>query len=342
MPLTWEDTDCLGLESYPARDTFKVKRTSGVSAIEAGWSNGLLVKAEGAGTVAHAGVVLPRLLADRVGLTGAFRVVLARRGFRPGRDRGRAVTDTVAALAAGAQCLSDVEAMTAQVELFGPAGGASDTTVLRVLGEYADRLDGDGLPGRALARSTAKVRSRAWEQIVARHERLPAVRGAGKDLTRDPPAGVEQEQAPVVVIRLDATVIAAASAKEGAEANYKGFGFHPLTAWCSNTGENLVMMNRVGSAGSFTAADHVKVLDAALAQVPAAHRREVLVTVDGASHGLIEHLHALNTATGHGARGRRLEYSIGWPVDARTRSAIEATAESDWAAGLTATGDEQA
>ena len=310
-----------------------MKRTSGMAAAEAAWSKGLLVRAEGTGTVAHAGVVLPRLLADRVGLTTAFREVLARRGFVPGRDRGRAVSDTVAALASGAQCLSDVEAVTAQVELFGPAGGASDTTVLRVLGEYADRLRGDGLPGRALARATAKVRARAWTKIVARHGALPAVRVAGKDLTR--PGGE-----PVMVVRLDATVIASASAKEGAEANYKGYGFHPLTAWCSNTGENLAMMNRVGSAGSFTAADHVAVTDAALDQVPAPYRKDVLVTVDGAgaSHGLIEHLHALNTAGVHGARGRRVEYSIGWPVDARTRSAIEAAREGDWAPGLTAKG----
>ena len=313
-----------------------MKRTSGMAAAEAGWSKGLLVKAEGTGTVAHAGVVLPRLLADRVGLTTAFRDVLARRGFVPGRDRGRALTDTVAALAAGASCLSDVEAMTAQVELFGPAGGASDTTVLRVLGEYADRLRGDGLPGRALAGATAKVRSRAWEQVVARRGNLPAVKVADKDLTRP---GREGDK-PVVVIRLDATVIAAASAKEGAEANYKGYGFHPLTAWCSNTGENLAMMNRVGSAGSFTAADHVAVTDAALAQLPAPYRKDVLVTVDGAgaSHGLVEHLHELNTVTAHGARGRRLEYSIGWPVDARTRSAIEAAREGDWSPGLTAKG----
>jgi hypothetical protein len=85
-------------------------------------------------------------------------------------------------------------------------------------------------------------------------------------------------------------------------------------------------MNRVGSAGSFTAADHVAVLDAALAQVPAGHRRDVLVTVDGAgaSHELIDHLEALNTAAVHGARGRRVEFSMGWPVDARTRTAIQA------------------
>ncbi len=315
-----------------------MKRTSEVKIVEAAWSAGLLVRAEGTGTVAHAGVVLPRLLADRVGLTSAFRDVLARRGFVPGRDRGRAVTDTVAALAAGASCLSDVEAMTAQVELFGPGGGASDTTVLRVLGEYAERLRGDGLPGRVLARATAKVRARAWEQVVARHGALPAVKVAGKGLAR--PGQGRGGPAPVLVVRLDATVIASASDKEGAEANYKGYGFHPLTAWCSNTGENLAMMNRVGSAGSFTAADHVAVVDAALAQVPAPYRKDVLITVDGAgaSHGLVEHLHELNTARAHGARGRRVEYSIGWPVDARTRSALEAAREGDWSAALTAKG----
>ncbi|MFK5636027.1 transposase [Ornithinimicrobium sp. LYQ103] len=294
------------------------------------------MKAEGTGTVAHAGVVLPRLLADRVGLTQAFRGVLARSGFTPGRDRGRAVTDTVAALVAGASCLADVEAMTAQVELFGSSGGASDTTVLRVLGEYAERLREDGLPGRRLAQATAKVRATAWAGIVARHGTLPPVRVAGKDLTR-PSRG---EGLPLLVVRLDATVIHAASAKEGAEPNYKGFGFHPLTAWCSNTGENLAVMNRVGSAGSFTATDHVAVLDAALAQVPAPHRRDVLVTADGAgaSHEFIEHVHDLNTAVVHGRRGRRLEYSIGWPVDARTRAALEQVRTGDWTQGLTAAG----
>ncbi len=323
-----------------------MKRTSGAAAGEAGWSRGLVVKAQGSGTVAHAGVVLPRLLADRLGLTEAFRGVLARAGFVPGRDRGRVVTDTVAALVAGASCLSDVEAMTAQVELFGSSGGASDTTVLRVLGEYADRLREDGLPGRRLAQATARVRAGAWEAIVARHGNLPAVRVAGKDLARterNGNDGTKDDQGgavPVLVIRLDATVIAAASAKEGAEPNFKGFGFHPLTAWCSNTGENLAVMNRVGSAGSFTATDHVAVLDAALAQVPAAHRRDVLVTVDGAgaSHGLIGHLHAMNTAVVHGRRGRRVEYSIGWPVDARTRAAIDRASPGDWTPALTTTG----
>jgi hypothetical protein len=84
------------------------------------WSQGLKVEVGGAGTVAHAGIVLPRLLADRIGLTRGLSGVLARAGFIPGRDRGRGLVDAACALAAGAGCLSDIEAMTSQVEIFGP------------------------------------------------------------------------------------------------------------------------------------------------------------------------------------------------------------------------------
>jgi len=77
--------------------------------------------------------------------------------------------DAACSLAAGATCLSDIEAMTAQEEIFRPGGGASDTTMLRVLGELAGRLRADGLPGRRLARATAGARAKAWAGIVARH-----------------------------------------------------------------------------------------------------------------------------------------------------------------------------
>jgi hypothetical protein len=42
-----------------------------------GWSQGLSVEVGGAGTVAQAGIVLPRLLADRVGLTTGLSGALA-------------------------------------------------------------------------------------------------------------------------------------------------------------------------------------------------------------------------------------------------------------------------
>lgn len=308
------------------------------------WSNGLRVEVGGPGTVAHAGVVLPRLLADRLGLTADLAGAVARANFTPLRHRGRVLVDAACALAAGATGLTDVEALTRQEELFGPGGGASDTTVLRALDELADRLGGgNGLPGRRLARVLSRARAKAWTAIESRHGGLPAVRVAGTDLRRAGATSGSLGQA-VVVVRLDATVIQAASDKAGAEANYKGYGFHPLTGWCSNVGDALAVMLRPGSAGSFTATDHIAVLDAAFAQLPPGRRDDLLVTVDGAgaSHGLVDHLTALNTARtkdgGYGRRGRRVEYSIGWPVDARTKTAIEALREGDWTHALTAEG----
>jgi hypothetical protein len=59
------------------------------------------------------------------------------------------------------------------------------------------------------------------------------------------------------VIDIDATIVTAASAKAGAAKTFKKtFGFHPLAAWCANTGELLVLALRPGNAGSNTAADH--------------------------------------------------------------------------------------
>jgi hypothetical protein len=53
---------------------------------------------------------------------------------------------------------------------------------------------------------------------------------------------------------------------------------------------------------------------------------------------LLDHLTRLNTAKTHRGRGRRVEYSIGWPVDDRTQIGIEQLRESDWTAALTAEG----
>ncbi len=70
-----------------------------------GWSEKLSVEVGGAGTVAQAGVVLPRLLADRLGLCTELAGVMARAGFVPLRHRGRALVDAACSLAAGATCL---------------------------------------------------------------------------------------------------------------------------------------------------------------------------------------------------------------------------------------------
>lgn len=316
-------------------------RRAQVRAAAAGWSR-LSVQATGTGTVAHAGVVLPRLLGDRVGLTAGLPRALARPGFLPGRDRGRALVDAVAAMACGATCLTDIEAMTSQEELFGAGGGASDSTLLRILNEYGDGLGPDGLPRPRLAAELARARGAAWSAIVDRHGMLPAVKVAGRDLTRRHLASDgTATHTPVTVIRVDAMLIEADSAKENAAGNYKGgYGFHPMSSSCSNVGDYLATMNRPGNAGSFTASDQVAVIDHGLAQIPAAWRRDVLVTIDGAgaSHEIVDHLTGLNTAREHGKRGRRVEYSIKWPMDARTRAGIGALRESDWSEALRADG----
>jgi hypothetical protein len=79
---------------------------------------------------------------------------------------------------------SDIEATTSQVEIFGPEGEASDSTLLRILDEVAGRLNDDELPARRLAKVLAAARARAWGHIVARHGQLPAVKVAGGDLMR--------------------------------------------------------------------------------------------------------------------------------------------------------------
>ena len=112
-------------------------------------------------------------------------------------------------------------------------------------------------------------------------------------------------------IRLDASVVACHFDKEGAEPNFKGFGLHPLLAYCDNTAEPLAGMLRPGSAGSNTAADHLAVLDAAIAALPPAFRRRLMVTCDGAgaSHDLIARLDKLAARPGY-----QVIYSVGWEL----------------------------
>jgi Transposase DDE domain group 1 len=132
---------------------------------------------------------------------------------------------------------------------------------------------------------------------VARHGALPGVRVADKTLQG------------VTCIRIDATVTFAHSDKELAEGNFKGFGHHPLLGYCDNAGgEPLAWMLRKGSAGSNTAADHIAIVDASIAALPPAWRRNLMVTVDGAgfSHKLAEHLDKLAAR-----RGYTLVYSCG-------------------------------
>lgn len=272
------------------------------------WSNDLSVEVGGHGVVSHAGSAVLRLLADGTGLTGAISKALRRRGFAPVHDRGRVLVDTAVCIADGGRVLSDLAVLRDQSELFGSV--ASDPTLWRALEEIgADQRE-------RIATARAKIRRQVWALIEARHGRIPPSPVADTDLGK------------TVVIRLDATIQIAHSDKEQATGTFKGtYGHHPLTAWCDNTDESLAFRLRPGRAGSNTATDHIEVLTEAIAQVPARHRRDLLITVDGAGATLelIRHITKLNTAP-----GRRVHYSVGFDLDARARTAITKVPEKTW------------
>src|SRR5438093_426545 len=74
-----------------------------------------------------------------------------------------------------------------------------------------------------------------------------------------------------VTLDFDAQLLECHTEKEGGGPHRKGgFGFHPLHCFLDETGEHLAAVLRPGNAGANTAADHVALLDAALAQLPEA------------------------------------------------------------------------
>jgi Transposase DDE domain group 1 len=289
--LNWDDKSAEALIDASSRSTSEVNLT--------GWSKSLEVTAGGEGVVSHAGLALLRQLAGKTGLASGLSRALASSRLLI-HDRGRVTADLACAIADGSEVISDFRVMADQKELFGLV--ASVPTAWRTLDEI-----GGGGP-RALARITKAAnaaRRQAWAGIGARHGALPGVRIADKILEG------------VTCIRLDATITPACSDKELAEPDFKGFGHHPVPGYCDNTGEPLAGMLRRGSAGSDTTADHLQVLGDAIAALPPAFRRRLMVTADGAgaSHGLITGLDELAARPGH-----QLTCSAGWDPGSAPRS----------------------
>jgi hypothetical protein len=212
------------------------------------------------------------------------------------------------AIVLGTTNLSDAEALLAhQVALFGAP--ASDSTMRRAL----VALDVTVLAKVAAVR--AKIRRHVWHLLALRPGGFPWLSVAGKRLTG------------WIVVDIDATIITSGSKKEGAAATFKRtFGFHPLAAWCANTQECLAMQLRPGNAGANTAADHLKVLTEALAQIPDSSRAKILIRIDGAgaTHELLEHMEGLNTAR------RTVRYTVGWTITNANEAAIAALPEYAW------------
>jgi Transposase DDE domain group 1 len=127
---------------------------------------------------------------------------------------------------------------------------------------------------------------------------------------------------------VDATTVTSYSDKEQAAPTWKKtFGFHPLTVFADHgpdgSGEPLAIMLRPGNAGSNTAADHIGAVRLALAQLPKGLRRRVLIRADsgGGTHEFLAWLTA---------PGRRLHYTVGFPMTDDVQAAILKVPAAAW------------
>jgi hypothetical protein len=277
------------------------------------WAKDLRVTADGTGVVSHVGAALLRMLADRAGLTATLSGALARRGWWPQHDRGRVLVDLAVMIADGGEAICDIDVLRHQSEVFGPV--ASPATCWRALDEIGP------VQLRRIGKARAKVRSRIWALMG----QVPAARAAGRDIG-----------AGVVVLDVDSTILLAHSDKDGAAATYKHtYGFHPILVTCDNTNELLAIKLRPGNAGANTAADHLDVLGEAIGQIPAAHRRHLLIRGDSAAstHAVLDWLHTQGQR-----RGRVVEYSLGWSISEAERAAISVLPASAWTPAINADG----
>lgn len=96
----------------------------------------------------------------------------------------------------------------------------------------------------------------------------------------------------------------------------------------ANTGEAMSGRLRPGNAGVNTAADHIAVLDDALAQIPDAHRHgtDILVRTEsaGSAKAFLTHVRDVRK------RGIRTFFSVGYAVTESVRHAIRAMPDRLW------------
>jgi hypothetical protein len=209
------------------------------------------------------------------------------------------LVDLAVMLADGGKAISDLATLRNQPAVFGEV--ASTPTAWRTLEATGPEV----LAGVAGAR--AEARAAAWA------------------------AGVDPG---FYVLDFDGTLVTAHSEKEGAAPTYKrGFGFHPLVVYLDATGEALAAKLRPGNAGSNTTADHVEVLEAALAQLPVdPHEVEVVARADSGalSHGFADACHA-----------RGVRFAIGYDLTETVREAVLAVPEDRWVPAVSADGTEE-
>jgi hypothetical protein len=199
----------------------------------------VVVEGGGDQVVAHVGLHALGAFADRLGLGDSLSARVPIAGERvPLHDRGKVLVQAMLMLAGGGETCADIEHLRAQGSLFGSV--PSDSTLYRTFRQ----LDADTLGG--LWEAMAAARAQVWR------------RGGATTGTA------------TVVLDIDASLHQVHSEnKELAAPNYKGgYGFHPIYCFADATGETLGVLLRPGNAGANSIADHVTVLDQAIAQLP--------------------------------------------------------------------------
>lgn len=261
------------------------------------------VTADGEGVVSHAGAELLRELAGASGLIDAWdRALIGTYKAMPVHFPGTVLADLAVAIADGADSISDLKSLREQPGLFGPV--ASTPTAWRVL----DRVSQAHLP--RLRAGRAQARAAVWAA------------GAAPDLSEE------------LCLDLDATIVIAHSEKELAAPTWKRtFGFHPLVCFLDRpeiaSGEALAGIVRAGNAGSNTTADHIAVLDMAIASLPEAARPR---SGDPAGPSLLARADTAGATYGFAAhcRSQGVGFSFGFAIDDAVRDAIGSLGDAEW------------
>jgi hypothetical protein len=263
----------------------------------------IVVSADGTGIVSQAGAVLLTGTLRATGLDAGLTAALGR--WRPGRavhDPGKIIADLAVTLALGGDCLADIAMLRAEPSLFGPV--ASDPVVSRLVTSLATEAP---RALKAIRGARAAARERAWA------------------LAGDAAPGADGK---LITVDIDATIVTSCSEKDQATPTWKKtFGFHPLTVFADHgpegSGEPLTFLLRPGNAGSNTASEHIDATQLALAQLPRRLRRQVLIRADsgGGTQDFLKWL---------AKPGRRLAYSVGFPITEDIQDAILAIPAEAW------------
>lgn len=222
-------------------------------------------------------------------------------------DPAKIVLDLALTLATGGDCVADVATVRAQPQLYGQV--ASDPTISRVISRLATDVEA---VSTAISAARAAARERVWGIARPLEGTAGSIDGG------------------LVIVDLDATTVTAGSAKEQAQKTYKRvFGHSPMCSFVDHgaygTGETLNLDLRRGGASPKGADMHIAALEAALAQLPAAERAQVLIRTDsaGCAKKFLAHLTEQN-----------LQYSVGFTISELVKDALDVLPEAAWVTAI--------